>query len=219
MAMFKLIEKETNIKSLKMTKYQWDVVVNGVPYQVVKIHGYVHSMGGQWGENDLWMYPRDQDPTYENLVEYYCDGNGVCWGILYDPHNYVRRKHTEPECFTSGGAYITRNGEKFYHCSSGIDEARYRIKQISEHPLNLFEYQFDKKMIGRKVWWRSQPAIITKWIGNGDACVILEPDPKFIAEFDTPKEFLEEYDYEDPEDKEFIKTSIFDEHIWWFREE
>ena len=44
--MFKLIEKETNIKSLKITKYQWDVVVNGVPHQVVKIHGYVHSMGG-----------------------------------------------------------------------------------------------------------------------------------------------------------------------------
>ena len=217
MVQIKLIDKDTDIKSLKMSKYSWDVVVNETAYQVVKVHGYVHSVGGFWGDNDLWMYPRNEEPSYDNMAQYDCKGNGVCWGISYEPYNYYTFRHGELECNSSKAAYITRNGKEFYLCRSRIDEARYLINNINEHPLDLFEYNFDKKMIGKKVWWRSQPAIITEWIGNGDACVILEPDKDIIEEFEIPQEFLEENDYE-PDDHEFIKTDIFDKHIWWFRD-
>ena len=120
----------------------WDVVVKGREYQVVMIEGYIHAIGGGRGENNLWMYPRDEEPTYENLVEYYCDGCGVCWGIKYEPHNYIRTKWDETECYTSGGAMITRNGEDFYFCRGGIDEAKWLMKHLDEHPLNLNEYGF-----------------------------------------------------------------------------
>lgn len=55
-----------------MNKMPWDVVVNDIPYQVVEIEGYVHTLGPRNSENNLWMYPRSEDPTYENLVEFSC---------------------------------------------------------------------------------------------------------------------------------------------------
>lgn len=208
----RLIKEDTKIEELNMSEMPWDVVVRGVPYQVVRIEGYVHSIGGRWGENNLWMYPRDEEPTYENLIEYYGDGCGVCWGMKYEPHNYIRTKWDETECYTSGGAMITRNGEDFYFCRGGIDEARWLMKHLDEHPLDLNEYRFEEKMIGRKVWWRSEPAIITSWV-KGQACVILEPYG--IERFTTPPEFAHDEWMENSERS--IKVDIFDKHIWWFR--
>lgn len=208
----RLIEKDTDISKLNIAKIDWDVVVRDRSYQVVRIDGYVHTIGGKWGENNLWMYPRDEEPTYDNLVEYQGDG-GACWGYKYEPHNYIRSKWEERECFTSGGVMITRNGEDFYFCRTGIDEARYLMNKIDEHPLDLNIYKFDKQMIGRKVWWRSEPAVITHWI-EGQACVILEPDG--IDKFAVPAEFVHDEIMNDRERD--IKAEIFDDHIWWFRE-
>lgn len=209
----KLIDKTTDISKLEMSKMPWDVEVYGTPYQVVSIKGYIHTIGGRHGENDLWMYPRNEMPTHENLIEYQCDGCGVCWGIKYEPHNYIRSKWDEPECFTSGGVTITRNGEDFYFCRSGIDETRVLIRRLEEHPLDLNEYGFAERMIGRKVWWRSEPAIVRSYIDK-QACVMLEPDG--IEKFTTPAEFADEEGdnyYEDGD----VKAEIFDSHIWWFR--
>lgn len=209
----KLIDENTDIRSLKMRKLSWDVELNGKPYQVVAIDEYVHTIGGWHGENNLWMYPRNEKPTYENLVEFQCEGVGVCWGLKYEPHNYLRNKWDECECYTSGGVMITRNGKDFYHCGNGMDLARHLINHIQEHPLELNDYGWREKAIGRKVWWRSEPAVITDFI-DGQACVILEPEG--IERFTIPAEFAGERDdyYEDGT----VKTNIFDKHIWWFRD-
>lgn len=209
----RLIEKETDISQLKMYKYNWDVEIAGQPFQVVKIEGYVHTIGGIGGFNDLWMYPRDEEPTYENLIEYRCTDMGVCWGIKYAPKNYTRNKWGECECFTSGGAMITRNDKDFFFCRGGIREAEYLLPRIYEHPIGLNEIDYDKKIIGKKVWWRSEPGIITSWVGNGQACVIIEPDG--IKKFTVPAEHAEDGDdyYEDNS----VKVDIFSNHIWWFR--
>lgn len=209
----RLIKKDTDLSSLEMRKFPWDVELGGKPYQVVAIDGYVHSIGGRHRENNLWMYPRNEQPTYENLIEFQCDGSGVCWGLKYEPHNYVRSKWDEDECYTSGGVTITRNGKDFYFCRSGLDLASYLIKRINEHPLELNEYGWKEKAIGRKVWWRSEPAVITHYC-DGQACVILKPDG--IEKFTTPAEFADEGDdyYCDGD----VKVEIFSEHIWWFRD-
>lgn len=207
----KLIKKDTDLSKLIMHKIDWDIVVRDIPYQVVRVEGYVHTIGGKWGENNLWMYPRDSDPTYETLVEYSGNG-GACWGIRFEPHNYIRTKWGETECFTSSSTVITRNGKDFYD-TYGINYAQTLIDEINEHPLNFNEIDYDKKMIGRKVWWRSEPAVISKWI-DGQACVILKPDG--IEKFTVPAEFAKEEPnyYEDGD----VKATIFDKHIWWFRD-
>lgn len=107
---------------------------------------------------------------------------------------------------------ITRNGQDLYECS-GIDEARYLINVISEHPLELNSYNYIDKIVGMKIWWRSEPAIVRSWVGNGQACVMLEPDG--IERFSTPAEHAGDEIMDDGERD--VKADIFDKHIWWFR--
>lgn len=206
-----LIDKDTDISKLKMYQMKWDTVINGKPYFVVRIPGYVHTIGGRYNNNDLWAYPRDEKPSCENLVQF--DGEPVCWGINYTPYNYARCRHGEFEATTIGNVFITRNGEKFCDVRGGIERATCMINDFFDHPVNLNEIDFDKKVIGRKVWWRSEPAIVTSYI-TGQACVILEPDG--ITHFTTPAEFANEEGnhYCDGD----VKADILDKHIWWFRE-
>ena len=63
------------------------------------------------------------------------------------------------------------------------------ITEFSEHPLELNAIDFDHKAVGRKVWWRGEPAIVESFI-SGQACVILKPDG--IPRFTVPPEFAEE---------------------------
>lgn len=215
MADIRLITKDTILPPL--CHMDWDVVINGIPYYVVRINRYVHRIGGQgqYGENDLWAYPRDKAPTYETLIEFDCKWP-VAWGIRYEPRNYTKTKWDETEALTAGGVVITRNGEDFCQITGGmnygIDKARVMIREFERHPLHLDFIDFDKKAVGRKVWWRSEPAIITRYVDN-QACVILKPDG--IDRFTVPAEFANEDTdyYEDGT----IKTSILDPHIWWFR--
>lgn len=216
MAVIKLIEETTDISKLTMRHMNWDLVIYDRPYYVVAIEDYIHSIGSRWGENNFWAYPRDEEPTYHNLIEFGCD-SPVAWGIEYKQQNSINYKWGEGESRTCGVTTITRNGKKFYDILGGrhysIPKALTLISQLDEHPLELQSIDWDKKMIGRKVWWRSEPAIITHYC-EGQAAIILEPDG--IDEFTVPNEFIEEEpDYYCDGD---CKTSIFDQHIWWFRE-
>lgn len=207
----KLIDRNTDISKLKIRQMGWDTVINGKPYFVVRIVGYVHTIDGKYNNNDLWAYPRDEKPNCENLVQF--EGEPVCWGINYAPYNYARCRHDEFEATTIGNVFITRNGEKFCDVRGGIERAKCMINDFNEHPINLNEIDFDKKVIGRKVWWRSEPAVVSNYISK-QACVILEPDG--IKQFTTPAEFADEgCNYYCDGD---VKADILDKHIWWFRE-
>lgn len=214
MADIRLITKDTVLPHLQ--HMDWDVVINGIPHYVVRIESYVHTIGGRYGENDLWAYPRDKAPTYDTLVEFGCE-NPVAWGIRYEPQNYTKTKWDETEARSGSGVAITRNGEIFCHVTGGlnygIDKARAMIVEFGEHPLDLSTINFDQKAIGRKVWWRSEPAIITEYVDK-QACVILEPDG--IERFTVPAEFAKEEPdyYEDG----YVKADILDRNIWWFRD-
>lgn len=211
----KLIEKDSVIP--KAQPLDWDFVIGNIPYYVARFGDYIHRIGGYWGENNLWAYPRHEEPSYENLVEF--DSNEpVLWGIEYKPHHYLRSKWGETEINRGSRLIITRNGKVFDELNNcginyGIDQARVRIEEYKEHPLDLNCIDFDKKMVGRKIWWRSQPAKIERFVW-GQGCVIIAPDG--IDNFDTPNEFKDEDCIEGEND--YIKTHILDEHIWWFRD-
>lgn len=210
----RLIEKNTDLSNLR--PLDWDVIINNKPYFVVRIKGYVHTIGGRWGANNYWAYPRDEIPSYENLIEFNPE-EAIMWGIKYDPKIQTKHKWGETEARKVGGVIITRNGENFYTVGGGlnygIDKARIIIEEFNEHPINVHSIDFDKKIIGRKVWWRSEPGVITSWI-KGQASVIIEPDG--IPYFSTPKEFCSEDYFWD--DNTSIKADILDKHIWWFRD-
>lgn len=211
MTEIRLIEKDTDISSLIMKKLDWDVVINGSPYQAVRIKDYIHTIGGHWGDNNIWAYPLGAEPTYENLVEFTGD-EPVCWGVSYKPHLYLTSKWDETEVRRTSGCEVTRNGRTFCH-AYGIVDALSKIEQFREHPLNLNDRNYYDKAIGRKVWWRSEPAVI-EYFCTEQACVILKPDG--INKFTIPAEFVNDdmVSYED----DFVKADILDDHIWWFRD-
>ena len=213
----RLITKD-DIATLKYEKIDWDVVVKGVPYQIIRVKDYVHTIGGRLDNGDgncLWAYPLNEELCYENLREF--DGvPGARWGIEYNPTNYLKCKWDEPSIECGRKLIITRNDEPFYDGFMTIHEALAYVldNKLDDHPLNLNMRDFDKKCIGRKVWWRSEPAIITSYI-HKQACVILEPDG--MKEFSIPAEYKDD-DFTPSDERDSIKSSIFDNHIWWFRD-
>ena len=62
-----LIKKDTIIPKVK--PLDWDVEIKGRPYYVVRLKGFIHTIGGKWGENEFWAYPRDEEPCYDCLAE------------------------------------------------------------------------------------------------------------------------------------------------------
>lgn len=216
MAEINLIQKE-EIPNLKFSKLNWDVVMNGKAYQVIKVKDHAHCIGGKldYGEgNNLWAYPLNEEMTYENLVEF--DGvPGARWGFEYKPAHYIRNKWDEVSIERGRKLIITRNDEVFYDEFMTIHEMLAYVldNKLDEHPLDLNERDFDKKCVGRKVWYRSQPAIIDSFV-NKRACVILKPDG--IDEFSKPNEYDNDDYWEECKDE--VMTSIFDQNIYWFRD-
>lgn len=218
MAEIRLITKE-DIPNLKYRNMDWDVEVKGVPYQVIKVDGFVHCIGGHldWGEgNDFWAFPLHDSMTIDTLVEFNGEP-GPAWGIEYSPTNYIKTKWGETEIRQGRKLIITRNGKPFYDGMVTFHQAIAYIKDgiLDEHPLELNRRYFDERCIFRKIWYRSEPAVITSYI-NGQACIMIKPDPEYgLKEFSTPREFEGELHLD--EDRTELKVSIFDEHVWWFR--
>lgn len=205
-----------DIPNLKYTKLEWDVEVNGVPYQVINVPGFAHCLGGHldYGDgNCYWAYPLGEDLTIDNLVEF--DGEpGAAWGIEYTPTNSIRTKWGETEIRNGRKLVITRNGKPFYSELLTLHKALAYIQDglIHEHPLDLNFRGYDSKAIGRKVWYRSEPGVIERC---NRSCVTIVPDG--MEEFSIPKEYQkEDGPYDEP--RTCIVTSIFDPHIWWFRD-
>ena len=214
MADIRLITAE-DIPDLKYSLMDWDVEIDERPYQVIKVPGFAHCLGGHldFGNgNCFWAYPLNEQLTIHNLVEF--DGEpGATWGIEYATIHGFSSKWGELEMYRRIHTIITRNGKPFYDDVLSLHKAIYLLEEgpIREHPLELNTRDYDKKCIGRKVWWRSEPGIIT-WCHGGRVGI----SPDGMEAFSVPKEFEKEPLYEERESG--ITTSIFDKHIWWFRE-
>ena len=187
-----LIHEDEDIKELvkNSNTFDWDVVINGKPYYIVKIKGYYHTIGGKYGNNDLWAYPRYEEPTYENIIQF--NGDPVCWGIKYEPVNYKYYKFDESRVRSSGNVIITRNGEDFCDISVtnginyGIDYARCLIVKLRELPILVESIDFDKKIIGWELSYENKIYEIESYV-RGQACVILKPLFEVSDGYEKPK--------------------------------
>ena len=215
----KLIDENTDLNTLNILKFDWDVVINNKPYTAVRIEGYNHCICGYDTPKNMWVYPRNEEMSVYNLRAF-MDDNPVQWGILYEPENLFHYTHGDVEARTIYKVTITRNGEPFYKffgdSDYGIAKAKVLIHRCKEHPLDLQMIDYDKKMIGRKVWWKDEPGVITSFIKK-QACVIIKPDG--IDKFGIPKSWDNNMDrplYEEFQDE--VKATIFSEDICWFRD-
>ena len=215
----KLLDETINFSRIK--PYDWDLVIRGVPYYVCRIDGYAHSISWNSGRETrqcLWCYPRNQKPSLNNLIEYDLK-SPVDWGIEFHDDKYIRTKWDEVETRSCPRTVITRNGENFYTVRGdrdySIPKALELISEIQEHALEFNTIDYDKKMIGRKIWYAGQPGIITRFI-HEQCCVMVAPDG--FDHWVRPKEFQSEEGMYYDEDK--LKVDCLDRNfnrVWWFR--
>jgi len=222
-ATIKLIDKDTDLAKVNMQKLSWDVEVCGKPYEVYRVDEYVHSIGGNFGDNDYWCCPREKKPTVENLIEF--SGHVVQWGIEYIPSNYTKYKWGKSEVKKSGKTIIKRNGKIFYSIGSreheyGLAKAQVALVQIQEHPICFHDQDYMKELIGRKIWLNDQPALIERAnVCEEDGIYIwVVPDKSKIEKFIFPR-------WENTEEESWIgeyengtKCDILESNIDWFRE-
>ena len=213
MAEIRLIKKE-DIPNLNYSFIDWDVELDGIPYQVIRVPGFAHCLGGHLDfgcqGNCFWAYPLGEQLTMHNLIEFNGEP-GATWGIEYITKHSRTSKWGELSMERYKKVTITRNGKPFFDELLTLNKAIYLLTEgpIYEHPLELNTRDYDKKCIGRKVWYRSEPGIIN-YCRGGSVNII----PDGVEEFSYPKEYGEPSD----EPRTQIRTSIFDSHIWWFRD-
>ena len=178
MPKIRLIHPDTDLSDVEMFKYDWDVMIRGVPYQVYNIPEFVHSIGYPRGDNTLWVCPRSEEPTSSNLIPYV--GSGVCWGISVAEHNSVRHTFSNVEVKNHYEVIITRNGATFYSfgttdMSWGWAKAYYLLNGIiREGAINFNSYNYEHELVGRHIWYRGKP-YTTVWYIRGQACVMAVP--------------------------------------------
>lgn len=209
-----------NVDFSKIKPLDWDLEVNGIPYYVCRIEGYCHSLmwhGGNETRQELWCYPRHEQPSLDNLIEYNLK-SPVAWGIEYDEIHHRHTKWDETETRSGSRTIITRNSKPFYIVHGGINysvpKAIALLAEINEHPLEFNSIGYYDKMIGRKVWWNSQPGIITRYI-QGQCCAMIRPDG--IERFKEPREFQDERG-ECCEANEVKIDCLETKRTWWFRD-
>lgn len=177
MAHIRLVDKDLDLTTLE--RVDWDVVCHGIEYQVYRVPGYVHSIGGRWGENDYWAAPRNESPTRKNLVEY-C-GCGPTYGIKLAEMNDFRSAWGEREIVSSCSCIITRNGKPFYGigCNDlayGYAEA-YRLirSNIQEGPVNFNKYHYwETEIEGRQITYDGEPGTLYHYM-QGQCCAMVAP--------------------------------------------
>lgn len=214
MCKIKLFTSDTDMSRVRMFRMNWDVVIDGIPYYVYHVPEFIHSMSGDAVHN-YWMCRRDISPTTspECMIAYDLR-EPVQWTIRDESRITITYKYSEPRTRLIHDFVIYRNNERFMH-SYSLAEAQYFMEQISSHPMNFNEIGFATNAIGRKIWWRSEPAVITEYINRQGEIVFI---PDGIDSFTTPQEYAHDDVPYYEEGQTSLHTSIFDKHICWFRE-
>ena len=109
---------------------------------------------------------------------------------------------------------------KFFTCAArgmnaGIDEARIAISKFTKHPLCLNSIDYDKNAVGRKIYYRGIPAIVTRFLKEQASVMIKAEDalvsgPLPIYPFEVGVTLNKDME---------LKVDILDPNIAWYRGE
>lgn len=143
------------------------------------------------------------------------DGHRTLVDISLKTHNYLKDSELSgQEIRKSCTAIISFNGTAIYEVTgrewdNTLLKTHSVVHKLLEHPLDLHNEVGRNAIVGRKVFWRDTPAVITRFI-NDQGCVIIKTDgvPYF------PKPVYKETD--DQEDE--IKDDILSGSFWWYRD-
>lgn len=197
-----------------------------------------HCIGGKYQNNNYYAYPLyretnpypekrtirekpeyelwDEGPTRDNLIDF--DGSAPSWSIAFEETNYFRKG----EIRQGGRCTIFRNSQKFYEVGAremgfGLAKAQSILMHLQEHPLNFFSRNWKEELIGRKVWYQTDPAIVESIIED-QGCVMLIPDADCVPIFQpSPWQVEDDGTMFGDDDNTSAKCEYLYEKIGWFR--
>ena len=177
MSNIKLIDESTDLSNIE--KIDWDTSVYNESYDVYRIHGYIHTGGGYFNENDYWCCKKGVEPTYETLIQF--AGHVVSWGYSITENNYIKTKWGDSKVMKSCRGIITRNGEIFYSINGSIEYLSHKLpvllSSIYEHNISFSSTNWKEELIGRKILYYKEPRVITSFV-DGQCCIITDKNEK-----------------------------------------
>lgn len=142
------------------------------------------------------------------------------------PTCHFKTKWGEESMRSGFCATIYRNDKSFgrrfgFDLNSTFIEASHFLSKLIGHPVPFHYRNFKEELVGRKVYYDNQPAIIEQvsFDNGGDYPLKLVPDKDKIKQFSPQGHWTEEkedclhWEYGDSS-----WTEILDPKIWWFRD-
>lgn len=220
MSKIKMISKDTDFSKLVKRKVNWDAMLGDEKLDVYRVEGYCHSIGGKWGDNCFWAVIEGEEFSSGNIFAF--EGNPCNWGFRVDRRNTCKSKWSATRVSDYIDVVILRNNKQFYTFTvNDIDFAFNKLRsimyEIENHPVSFFERNYEQQMVGRKIYWREQPAIIARYGYSGN----LEIRPDGISGFKMQSytDHVDRLMTEDGGDGEpFVMEDLFAPSIYWFRE-
>ena len=215
---FKSPDKTTDLTPLivKNIDNAMDFYLGDKPMLVNRWPGYYHSYGGRFTENDVYVYSREESSTIDNIFQFDSESYGANWEITSTKSNFRGKNGIS----TLNNWHLLRNNKIFGEFNSMLAVLRAK-ERVDDHPLDLNEIGYQKKNIGRHIYYKDQPAIIDYFSHNEPARIFVIPDG--IENFRSPAYIMGDDDIEysiscwQEDYGKGLMISIFDPSIWWFR--
>jgi len=179
-----------------------------------------HSLGRDNGRNEhLWLKQIHDDTDDIEWVPWIdIATNRPCYEVKVTQGNRTKYKWSETRINGTCQVDILCNQKKVYEfrCRDveyGLARSQVLLSKMSEHP---FDFADPESMIGRKIWYHRQAAVIDDLMLQQGCIMIRKEDG---TGFDMSQPWRDEDDLEDPWDNQnIVKDDIFTEQIWWFRD-
>lgn len=198
------VGKNTDEKAFETGKLD-----DGTPYELI-FGEFPHS------RSDKNIYARFSGPMgadNERIVGF--DGHRIHVRLELRTMNYLKTSGLSGDEVRKGGEWRVWLNEHEVYSGFTRDpfEALLQIRQkldlLMDLPVDLWK---GETPVGRKVYYRQTPAIITNWFPD-QGCVILEVDGEDYFP-SAPWDTLDEMERE-----KTIKDDILTPHIWWWRKD
>lgn len=163
-------------------------------------------------------YARFSDGKIEGF-----DGHTLLHEITFKDYNYLKESELSGDQVRKGGTCtISINGtvvETFFYreIENALHRAAHRLTEIHEFPVRLWDEKDKASLIGRKIYFRNQPAIITDYFED-QACVMIKHDPEDTPFVPAPYDLEGVKNGEQVEYFNQVKDSIYSKNIWWWRD-
>lgn len=185
----------------------------------VWVRNETHSLGKMNGTRDNWWLKQTYSDTDEFDWVPWCDigSNRNCFGVEIKQGNRTKCKWGETQIRGFTTVNIKHNDQVVYSygCRDieyALAKAQVTITQMMEHP---FKFSDPESEIGRKIWYRNQPAFIESLVLSQGAIMIRHAKGEDFVFDDAWR--TEEDQICDREWGSLVKDDIFTDKIWWFR--